>query len=95
MSHSPLQLFRQFSNKHVLVSGQGPVTEIAKNLGFTNITTIEDLRSAFPSLDMVDHRRRIYLVCLCFVYTINQNRKYTCRLLVLFAGHAVRLISFC
>ena len=30
MSHSPLRIFPQFHNKHVLVSGQGPVVEIAQ-----------------------------------------------------------------
>lgn len=30
MSHSPLRVFPQFHHKHVLVSGQGPVVEIAK-----------------------------------------------------------------
>lgn len=58
MSHSPLKMFRQFHDKHVLVSGQGPVLEIAKNLGFTKVTTIETLRQTFPLLDMVDHHRR-------------------------------------
>ncbi|XP_077995142.1 haloacid dehalogenase-like hydrolase domain-containing 5 isoform X2 [Glandiceps talaboti] len=58
MSHSPLKMFEQFHDKHVLVSGQGPVTDIAKFLGFTNITTIDELRENFPLLDMVDHRRR-------------------------------------
>ncbi|GAB1609724.1 haloacid dehalogenase-like hydrolase domain-containing 5 [Argonauta hians] len=63
MSHSPLKMFRQFHDKHVLVSGQGPVLEIAKNLGFTKITTIETLRQTFPLLDMVDHKRRQMSPC--------------------------------
>ncbi|XP_013394123.1 haloacid dehalogenase-like hydrolase domain-containing 5 isoform X1 [Lingula anatina] len=58
MSHSPLKLFKQFHNKTVLVSGQGPVLQIAKNLGFTKVVTIENLKSTFPMLDMVDHTRR-------------------------------------
>ena len=58
MSHSPLQMFRQFMDKHVLVSGQGPTLEIAKCLGFTKVSTIDDIRQAFPNLDMVDHERR-------------------------------------
>ena len=57
MSHSPLRLFRQLQNKHVLVSGQGPVRDIAKYLGFTKVTTIDALREQFPYLDMVDHKR--------------------------------------
>ncbi|XP_064632832.1 haloacid dehalogenase-like hydrolase domain-containing 5 [Lineus longissimus] len=58
MSHSPLKMFTQFFDKHVLVSGQGPVLEIAHNLGFQRVTTIEALRHRFPNLDVVDHRRR-------------------------------------
>ncbi|XP_053320782.1 haloacid dehalogenase-like hydrolase domain-containing 5 [Spea bombifrons] len=58
LSHSPLRMFHQFHNKCVLFSGQGPVEEIAKDLGFNNIVTIDDLRTAFPLLDMVDHSRR-------------------------------------
>ncbi|KAA0202095.1 hypothetical protein HAZT_HAZT003097 [Hyalella azteca] len=58
MAHSPLKLFEHFMGKHILVSGQGPVTEIAYNLGFRNITTIEQLRVAYPQLDCVDQKRR-------------------------------------
>ena len=65
MSHSPLKLFRQFSNKHVLVSGQGPVREIANNLGLTRVTTVDELCAMFPHLDMVDHSRRNLKVMTC------------------------------
>lgn len=58
LSHSPLQRFHHFHDKCVLMSGQGPVEDIAKDLGFRNILTIEDLRTAYPLLDMVDHSRR-------------------------------------
>ena len=58
MSHSPLKMFKDYHEKHVLVVGQGPVTDIAKNLGFTKISTMDDYRHAFPSLDAVDHNRR-------------------------------------
>lgn len=58
MSHSPLRMFREYHDKCVLVSGQGPVLDIARNLGFTNVITIDMLREAFPLLDMVDHSRR-------------------------------------
>ena len=65
MSHSPLQMFRQFMDKHVLVSGQGPTLEIAKGLGFTKVSTIDDLRDAFPKLDMVDERHQaVVRACL-------------------------------
>ncbi|XP_066553899.1 haloacid dehalogenase-like hydrolase domain-containing 5 isoform X2 [Amia ocellicauda] len=58
MSHSPLKMFKKYHDKCVLVSGQGPVLDITKNLGFSNTITIDMLREAFPLLDMVDHNRR-------------------------------------
>ncbi|XP_073477676.1 haloacid dehalogenase-like hydrolase domain-containing 5 [Aquarana catesbeiana] len=58
LSHSPFRMFHQFHDKRVLVSGQGPVEEIAKDLGFRDTVTIEDVRRAFPLLDMVDESRR-------------------------------------
>ncbi|CAL8325187.1 unnamed protein product [Merluccius merluccius] len=58
MSHSPLRMFKKYHEKCVLVSGQGPVLDIAKNLGFENVVTIDMLRESFPLLDMVDHNRR-------------------------------------
>jgi hypothetical protein len=64
MSHSPLKMFSYFHNKHCLISGQGPIIEIAKNLGFTRVTTVDDLRQSFPNLDVVDHKRRVIAVCI-------------------------------
>ena len=58
MSHSPLRMFEEYHDKCVLLSGQGPVEEIAKKIGFTNTVTIEEIREAYPNLDMVDHQRR-------------------------------------
>ncbi|XP_020485102.1 haloacid dehalogenase-like hydrolase domain-containing 5 [Labrus bergylta] len=58
MSHSPLRMFKKFHDMCVLVSGQGPVLEIAKNVGFKNVVSIDMLRESFPLLDMVDHNRR-------------------------------------
>ncbi|XP_067096742.1 haloacid dehalogenase-like hydrolase domain-containing 5 [Osmerus mordax] len=58
LSHSPLRMFRKYHDKCVLVSGQGPVLDIAKNLGFKNVLSIDMLREHFPLLDMVDHNRR-------------------------------------
>ncbi|KAM4652333.1 haloacid dehalogenase-like hydrolase domain-containing 5 [Discoglossus pictus] len=58
MSHSPLRIFKQFHDKCVLVSGQGPVLDIAKYLGFSNPITIDSVRESYPFLDMVDHNRR-------------------------------------
>ncbi|TRY97035.1 hypothetical protein DNTS_001445 [Danionella cerebrum] len=71
MSHSPLRVFSQFHDLCVLVSGQGPVVEVAHkcplpaaqianvfSVGFKNVVTVEMLREAFPLLDVVDHHRR-------------------------------------
>ena len=59
MSHSPMRMFHQFHDKRVLVSGQGPVVDIARNVGFHNVVTIEELRNTFPALDAVDHSRQL------------------------------------
>lgn len=67
MSHSPLKMFRQFLDKHVLITGQGPIEEIAEQLGFTHVTTMETMRHAFPALDMVDHKRRKTAVSIWFI----------------------------
>ncbi|XP_054473630.1 haloacid dehalogenase-like hydrolase domain-containing 5 [Anoplopoma fimbria] len=58
LSHSPLQMMKSFHDKCVLVSGQGPVTDIANTLGFQNVVSVEQLREHHPLLDMVDHNRR-------------------------------------
>uniref|UniRef100_A0A8C7HYX2 Zgc:77375 n=1 Tax=Oncorhynchus kisutch TaxID=8019 RepID=A0A8C7HYX2_ONCKI len=58
LSHSPLRMFTKYHEKCVLVSGQGPVLDIANNLGFQNVVSIDMLREYFPLLDMVDHNRR-------------------------------------
>ncbi|XP_058047242.1 haloacid dehalogenase-like hydrolase domain-containing 5 isoform X2 [Ahaetulla prasina] len=58
LSHSPLQLFHHLHDRCVLVCGQGPVEQNARDLGFQHILTIEDIRKAFPLLDMVDQKRR-------------------------------------
>lgn len=58
LSHSPLRMLTQFHKMRVLVSGQGPVEEVAHNLGFEDVVTIDMLREAYPVLDVVDHNRR-------------------------------------
>ncbi|CAL1537490.1 unnamed protein product [Lymnaea stagnalis] len=63
MSHSPLKMFRQFHDKHVLVNGQGPIKEIAHNIGFTRVTTTEELAHRFPDLDKMDHQRKKAAPC--------------------------------
>ncbi|XP_012862028.2 haloacid dehalogenase-like hydrolase domain-containing 5, partial [Echinops telfairi] len=58
LCHSPMELFSQFHGKRMLVSGQGPLVENARLLGFRHVVTVEELRTAFPVLDMVDLERR-------------------------------------
>ncbi|XP_038004827.1 haloacid dehalogenase-like hydrolase domain-containing 5 isoform X2 [Motacilla alba alba] len=58
MSHSPLRMFKPYHEKCVLVSGQGPLLDIAQDLGFCQPITIDALREKRPLLDAVDHDRR-------------------------------------
>ena len=58
LSHRPLYYFHQFYDKCVLVCGQGPMEENARDLGFHHIITFEEVRKAFPLLDMVDHSQK-------------------------------------
>uniref|UniRef100_A0A8C5TZN4 Haloacid dehalogenase-like hydrolase domain-containing 5 n=1 Tax=Malurus cyaneus samueli TaxID=2593467 RepID=A0A8C5TZN4_9PASS len=58
MSHSPLRMFKRYHEKCVLVSGQGPLLDIAQDLGFCQPITIDTLREKRPLLDAVDHDRR-------------------------------------
>ena len=59
MAHSPLQMFRQFHDKQVLISGQGKVQEIAKELGFKKTITMDELVKNFPNLDYVNKDKRV------------------------------------
>ncbi|GFR66328.1 cat eye syndrome critical region protein 5, partial [Elysia marginata] len=56
---TPAKLLREFHGQHTLVIGQEHRLEIAGELGFSNLCTIEDVREAYPLLDMVDHRNRV------------------------------------
>ncbi|CAI4229552.1 unnamed protein product [Auanema sp. JU1783] len=58
MAHSPLRMFSELHNKHVLVVGQQHARTIAENVGFTKVTTIQELRTFFPNLDCVDFSRK-------------------------------------
>uniref|UniRef100_A0A7E4W1K4 Cat eye syndrome critical region protein 5 n=1 Tax=Panagrellus redivivus TaxID=6233 RepID=A0A7E4W1K4_PANRE len=58
LAHTPLRMFKDLHEKHVLMVGQGPVVEIGESLGFKNITTLSDLAIMFPHLDCVDFQRR-------------------------------------
>ncbi|GFR66325.1 cat eye syndrome critical region protein 5 [Elysia marginata] len=56
---TPAKLLRQFHDQHTLVIGQEHRLDIAKDLGFSNVCTIEDIKEAYPLLDMVDHNNRV------------------------------------
>lgn len=58
LCHSPLKRLSQYHGKRMVVSGQGPLVENARLLGFRNVVTVDELRAAFPVLDMVDLERR-------------------------------------
>jgi len=51
-------MFNYLHDKQVLISGQGPITEIARELGFKKTTTIEEVVKNFPSLDYVNMKKR-------------------------------------
>jgi HAD superfamily hydrolase (TIGR01456 family) len=55
---TPAKLLTEFHDKHVLVIGQEHRVEIAEDLGFSNVCTMEDVAAAYPLLDMVDHDNR-------------------------------------
>lgn len=57
-SPSPLEVFEEYHNKFCLVVGQGKVKEIAQNLGFKKLCTIDDVAAARPLLDVIDHDNR-------------------------------------
>ncbi|KAL1462757.1 hypothetical protein WDU94_014568 [Cyamophila willieti] len=61
MSHTPIKMLHKYHQKHTFISGQGPMEEIAKRLGFNKVATVDNVRSAHPLLDCVDHRRRVTL----------------------------------
>lgn len=58
LAHSPLKIFDYLHDKQVLISGQGPITDIARELGFKKTTTIEELVKNFPCLDYVNMKKR-------------------------------------
>ena len=57
-AQGPLAVFKQYHNKHCLFVGQGKIHEIATDLGFTNICTLDQIKSAYPLLDVADHDNR-------------------------------------
>jgi HAD superfamily hydrolase (TIGR01456 family) len=59
MSHTPLQsLNNHYKEKYSLISGQGPIQEISKQLGFKNTISVDELRDTFPYFDMVNQSTR-------------------------------------
>ena len=58
MSHTPLRTLKNNQDKFSLISGQGPITEIANKLGFHKTITVTDLRERMPYLDMTCHDTR-------------------------------------
>lgn len=63
LSHSPLRILNILHDKHVVVSGQGPVSEIAQMCGFSKVSHIDDIDSHFPKLDVNDRRKRDRMPC--------------------------------
>jgi HAD superfamily hydrolase (TIGR01456 family) len=57
-SPSPLEVFHKFHDKNCLVVGQGKLFEIAEELGFTRLCTVEDVAAARPLLDVMNHENR-------------------------------------
>lgn len=57
-STNPIVLFKDILHYHTLVLGQDRLDDIARELGFTNYCTVEDVAEAYPLLDMIDHDNR-------------------------------------
>ncbi|KAF5404343.1 Haloacid dehalogenase like hydrolase domain containing 5 [Paragonimus heterotremus] len=55
---SPLTVFKSYHDKRVLFIGQENTLEIAHELGFMNAVSLDDVKAAYPLLDMVDHANR-------------------------------------
>lgn len=55
---TPAKLLRDLHDKHTLVIGQEHRLDIAADLGFENCCTLDDVKEAYPLLDMVDHENR-------------------------------------
>lgn len=55
---SPLTVYKEFHKKRVLFIGQDNTLDVAHSLGFVNAVTIDDVKAAYPLLDMVDHENR-------------------------------------
>ena len=58
MSHTPLGSLTTHHQNFSLISGQGPIKDIANQLGFKNHITVDEVRDLFPYLDMVNQQTR-------------------------------------
>jgi len=59
LSQSPLEMFHEYHDKNVLIVGpehDGGFFDVAQELGFEKIITLDDVRRAFPYLDWVDRK---------------------------------------
>ncbi|XP_041349807.1 haloacid dehalogenase-like hydrolase domain-containing 5 [Gigantopelta aegis] len=63
---TPAKLLNDVHQKHTLVIGQEHRLEIAAELGFTNLCTLDDVTKAYPLLDMVDHENRRRVASGCY-----------------------------
>jgi HAD superfamily hydrolase (TIGR01456 family) len=72
---TPAKLLKEFHDKMTLVIGQEHRLEIAEDLGFTNTCTVDEIKAAYPLLDMVDHDNRVSVAKqgLKSGYTANPN----------------------
>lgn len=57
-SPSPLEMFDDLHDKFCLCVGQGKMIQIAKELKFTKLCTVEDVAAARPLMDVVNHEHR-------------------------------------
>lgn len=57
-AQGPLEVFTALHEKLCLIVGQGKILDIADDLGFKNVCTIEQITESCPLLDMVDHDNR-------------------------------------
>ncbi|KAA0188035.1 Cat eye syndrome critical region protein 5 [Fasciolopsis buskii] len=65
---SPLTAYKEFHKKRVLFIGQDNTLDVAHSLGFVNAVTIDDVKAAYPLLDMVDHENRKSLVSCTLLF---------------------------
>jgi len=55
-AHSPLNLITEYHKKKCLVLGQGTSADLAKEIGFTDVITIDEIKESMPNLDVMDHK---------------------------------------